>query len=372
MKSPRFNRPKAGPRVAFIGSSGIPNCYGGFEAFLENCAPEIAKNTKATIVTCDSTLYNDKTPNFHGVRRIFIPVRANGFSSIFHDLISFIRVFPAADYIFVLGVSGGVWFPLFRTLCTLTGKILLVNIDGLEWRRRKFSNWQRSILKTFDSIAQIFSHHIIYDSPALLSFIPNTRRHKAKFIAYSGDHVRRIPNVEREMGTALTICRIEPENNISMIINGTLGSSIKRHTIVGNWSQSDYGRKLRDQHANNSRLVLLDPVYDPTALANLRESCEIYIHGHSVGGTNPSLVEMLFYDCRLFCFDCTFNRCTAQESATYFSTSTDLSIKLDSHPMEEGDRSPLRARYSRTFIAMEYGKFFHDFSEKPQNGHLPN
>ena len=145
-------------RVAFIGSAGIPNLYGGFESFLEHCAPEIAKHTKAVVVTCDHSLYEDQTGDFHGVRRIFIPIRANGAHSILHDLLAFLRVLPVVDQIIVLGVSGGVWFPLFRALCMLTSKRLLINIDGVEWRRSKFSPWRRGVLRAFDRLAQVFSH----------------------------------------------------------------------------------------------------------------------------------------------------------------------------------------------------------------------
>ena len=345
-------------RIAFVGSAGIPNRHGGFESFLEHCAPEISKKTRITIVTCDSKLYEDKTSDFNGVHRIFIPIRANGILSIVHDLIAFLRVLPITNYIVILGVSGGIWFPLFRILCTITGRRLLVNIDGVEWRRLKFNRWQRGVLKFFDALAQCCSHQIVYDNPALAAFVIEKHRKKASHIAYPGDYVCRLPELRCKVGTALTICRIEPENNINMLIEGALDSRLGHYTIVGNWQHSDYGRELLERHGENPRLTLLGPVYEPKALASLRESCEIYIHGHSVGGTNPSLVEMLFYECHLFCFDCLFNRYTAETSAMYFTTADDLSNQLDSLPREASNRSTLRARYTREVIAEEYVALF--------------
>jgi glycosyltransferase involved in cell wall biosynthesis len=346
-------------RVAFIGSAGIPNRYGGFESFLEHCAPEIAKRTRAVVVTCDSSLYQDRAVDFHGVRRIFIPIRANGARSIIHDLFAFLRVLPIADQIVVLGVSGGVWFPLFRALCTLMGKRLLVNIDGVEWRRSKFSPWRRGLLRVFDMLAQVFSHRIIYDNPALAEFVLKGCLKKASCVAYSGDHILRRPEIQQQTGTALTICRIEPENNIQMVIEGALASKLQRYSIVGNWSHSEYGRELYGRYSGEPRLALLNPIYDPQALAALREACGTYIHGHSVGGTNPSLVEMLFYDCRLVCFDCSFNRYTADTAAEYFGSAGDLAILLNaSSTLTSQCRATLSARYTRTGIAGAYVALF--------------
>ena len=104
-------------RVAFIGSAGVPNCYGGFESFLEFCGPAIASCVRKLVVTCDASLYVDKAVKFGGMERIFLPVRANGALSIIHDLVAFMAVFWPATHIIVLGVSGGPWFPLFRTMC---------------------------------------------------------------------------------------------------------------------------------------------------------------------------------------------------------------------------------------------------------------
>jgi glycosyltransferase involved in cell wall biosynthesis len=346
--------PRTRVRVAFIGSAGIPNRYGGFEAFLEHCAPTIARDVSSVAVTCDANLYEDRTPDFHDVRRLFIGVRANGISSIPHDLVAFLRVFRDATHVVVLGVSGGPWFPFFRLACSLTGKKLLVNVDGVEWRRDKFSKWRRGMLRTFDWLAQKCAHRIVYDNPGLSSFVLPSCRAKARCIAYSGDHVLRLPDIAVNPQTALTICRIEPENNIHMLIEGALRSPLQRYTIVGNWKHSTYGQALRSRYADEKRLCLMDPVYDPEALARMRESCDVYIHGHSVGGTNPSLVEMLFYDCRLLCFDCSFNRYTASTSADYFSSADDLALQLAQSSMGPGDRMALRARYTRDAIARDY------------------
>ena len=341
-------------RAAFIGSAGVPNRYGGFESFLEFCGPHIAQQITSLDVTCDAALYQDQSEDFRGMRRKFIGIRANGASSIVHDLIAFFRVFGGATHIVVLGVSGAPWFPFFRLLCDVTGKKLLVNVDGVEWRREKFGPAKRRVLKTFDWLAQFFSHVVIYDNEALRHYILPVAQHKAVEIAYSGDHVLRKPGTPRIPGTALTICRIEPENNIEMLIKGALMSSLDRYTFVGNWNSSQYGKDLKEKYRGDTRLELLDPIYDPDKLCALRESCQYYLHGHSVGGTNPSLVEMLFYDCQLLCFDVAYNRATAGDCAQYFSDADTLAKAIQPVPVSEAKRVDVRTRYTGASIARKY------------------
>jgi glycosyltransferase involved in cell wall biosynthesis len=340
--------------VSFIGSAGIPNRYGGFESFLEHCAPTIASRGIPVIVTCDARLYTDRSPDFQGVRREFLTVSANGASSVLHDALAFVRVFSRSRQIVVLGVSGGLWFPAFRALCSLTGKRLIVNVDGVEWRRTKFSANKRRLLKLFDTLAQWCSHHVIYDNEALRDFLSESAKRKSTCVAYPGDHVLRVEHPVRKQRTALTICRIEPENNLELLIEGALRSTLAEYTIVGNWNHSDYARSLRSRYAHEPRLRLLDPIYDPMQLAEMRVGCEYYLHGHSVGGTNPSLVEMLFYDCGILCFDVEFNRKTAGQGAGYFTSAEDLRLALDSVAPCSSDRQALRLRYTAAAIADAY------------------
>lgn len=340
--------------VSFIGAVGIPNRYGGFESFLENCAPVMAARVGCVTVTCDAKVYPDKLPEYHGVRRVFVGIPANGAFSVIHDLLAFFAVFLRSTHIVVLGVSGGVWFPLFRLLCSIFNKELLVNIDGVEWRRTKFSRWKRVLLRGFDFLSQVFSHKIVFDNAGLASFVLPFCKKKSVLIGYSGDHVLRPAGVPRLKGSVLTVCRIEPENNVEMLIEGFLQSSATSYSIVGNWAGSDYGRNLRQRFESEPRLKLLDPIYDPYALAVLRESCDTYLHGHSVGGTNPSLVEMLFYDCRILCFDVVFNRETAGTCVEYFGDARGLSLILDAAICELPQRGSVRAKCSSAFIAESY------------------
>lgn len=340
--------------IAIIGSVGIPNRYGGPEAFAESISPVLVQQGFRVTVTCDKSRYTDDlSPEFRGVQRQFIAVGANGASSPLHDLLAFLGVVRDADHILVLGVSGGLFFPLFRLLCAVMGARLLVNIDGVEWRRAKFGLLGKTVLYCSDWLAQRCAHVVIYDNDALLEYVlyPN----KSACVEYSGEHALQgadgaaseAPPAEQPY--ALTVCRIEPENNCELLIEGFLRSSLPRYTFIGNWERSEYGRTLRQRYAGEPRVRLLDPVYDPRMLYRWRSSCSFYLHGHSVGGTNPSLVEMLFFDCDILCYDCSFNRATTGSAARFFKDAQELGQALNSAP-RAADRTAVRQRYSTESI----------------------
>lgn len=353
-------------KIAFIGSVGVPNNYGGFEMFLDSCTPYLAKNFNEVIVTCDRSRYKE-FGNWLGVTRLFLPISANGAQSILHDLMAFFAVFLQCRVIIVLGVSAGIFFPIFRLLCAFTGKKLIVNVDGLEWRRNKFSKAKRSFLYLSDRLAQFFAHQVIVDNEALRPFLIKKVQDTAELIAYPGDHVLRVH--EKEVShpgepNYLTICRIEPENNCHILLEAFLSVGKGRYIFVGNWDASDYGRKLRALFKGTPGLEMRDPIYNATALATLRENCTIYLHGHSVGGTNPSLVEMLFYDCNILAYDCAFNRATAGDTIEYFINNEELGRILQ-QPQSQGnmDRTELRGFYTRSKICDEYTRVIRQLIE---------
>jgi glycosyltransferase involved in cell wall biosynthesis len=123
---------------------------------------------------------------------------------------------------------------------------------------------------------------------------------------------------------AFTVCRIEPENNLHLILEAFEDSSALPVVAVGNWNNSDYGRDLRRHYHNSSVFFLLDPIYEPSRLNTIRGNCALYLHGHSCGGTNPSLVEAMFLGLPIIAYDVNFNRETTENQAWYFSSAAQL------------------------------------------------
>jgi glycosyltransferase involved in cell wall biosynthesis len=348
-------------KISFIGTVGVPNCYGGFESFVEACAPEIANQGHEVHVTCDAQRYASKENFWRGVQRHFISIPANNLWSIPHDLVAFFAVVWRTDTVVVLGVSGGIWFPLMRLVCNLLRVRLIVNIDGVEWRRGG-SLPKRSLLYFSDRLAQFFSHAVVFDNAALSKYVIWTKKAKSKMIPYPGDYPQPVgdthPGDRPEAPYALTICRIEPENNCDLLLESVANSDINNYVFIGNWQSSTYGKGLLDRYAHHPGFQLLDPIYDQERITAFRNSCSVYLHGHSVGGTNPSLVEMLFYDCPIIAYDCSFNRATAASGALFFRSRDELVSTLNQLPsLPSCDRSRIRVIYTRDKICEDYIAF---------------
>jgi glycosyltransferase involved in cell wall biosynthesis len=127
---------------------------------------------------------------------------------------------------------------------------------------------------------------------------------------------------------AFKVCRIVPENNIVMILEAFAKTNHKL-VMIGNWANSRFGIDVRDRFRKYENFSLLDPIYDQIALDELRSNCRLYVHGHSVGGTNPSLVEAMYLGLPCLVFDVNYNRETTEDAARYFASESDILSSLD-------------------------------------------
>lgn len=129
---------------------------------------------------------------------------------------------------------------------------------------------------------------------------------------------------------AFGVCRIEPENNVHTILEAFAENTAMPLVMVGNWEYSEYGKKLKEQYDTITNITLLAPIYDKVKLNAYRANCTLYLHGHSCGGTNPSLVEAMFLGLAIAAYDCNFNRETTENKALYFKDSESLRSIVDS------------------------------------------
>ncbi|WCL53388.1 DUF1972 domain-containing protein [Gimibacter soli] len=320
--------------VAIIGTVGVPGSYGGFETLAENLVTyaERAEGGAGITVYCSAPAFEDRAPCFRGARRRFVPLGANGPSSMVYDAWSMLdALMRGCSHILLLGVSGALILPLVRIAGKVLGRPCIVtNIDGIEWRRDKWNPLARAVLKASEWAAVRFSDVIVADNQAVAEYVQARYGVPCVTIPYGGDHaVSATPHVENCQDLparyALAICRIEPENNVEMILEAGAGLGMPL-VFVGNWDRSGYGRRLKAAYADNPDISLLDPVYEPGALRAIRDRAVIYLHGHSAGGTNPSLVEMMHFGIPVLAFDCVFNRHTTEEKALFFRSANDLAL----------------------------------------------
>ena len=128
---------------------------------------------------------------------------------------------------------------------------------------------------------------------------------------------------------SFSVCRIEPENNVHIVLQAFAKMPSHSLVMVGNWKNSEYGRALQDKYANCTHLYLLDPVYDLAKLKTMRSNASYVFHGHSAGGTNPSLVEAMHFAKPVLAFDCDYNRCSTENKALFFKNSDELKLLME-------------------------------------------
>jgi len=320
-------------KIAIVGTAGVPSNYGGFETLAENLVKHnIYKAIDVSyIVFCSKKNYKKRIPKYFFAKLIYIPINANGIQSIGYDLISIIiSMIYKVNSILLLGVSGAIALPFIKKISSVK---IITNIDGIEWRRQKWSWFAKQLLRILEKIAVKYSHEIIADNEAIAEYIKDKYKRTAQVIPYGGDHAieveaKNVSSLELPEKFALSICRIEPENNIDIILDAFSKINSYSLVIIGNWDSNQYGRRLRKKYSKFSNIVMMNPIYDLKILKAIRERCIYYIHGHSAGGTNPSLVEAMHFGKPILAYDCIFNRKTTENKAIYFKTSEELKNRI--------------------------------------------
>lgn len=351
-------------KIAIIGTVGVPASYGGFETLVES----LIEDTSAQFfVYCSGSHFDNRLEQYKSAKLVYIPFRANGVSSIIYDVLSIIHaLFAGHKNFLILGVSGAIFLPILK----LFPKIKIVtNIDGIEWRRDKWNGLAKVFLKFSECLAVNFSTNIVTDNDVITDYVFKQYKRDSTTIAYGGDHALRQGSSVQDAGNvslptpnayALSICRIEPENNVHVILESFTKSELPI-LFIGNWQQSDYGRKLYREFQNKNNITLIKPVYCLDTLYTLRSGCSVYIHGHSAGGTNPSLVEMMHFSKPIVAYDCSFNRASMENMGDYFKSAPDL-IKLLANLGSLGDGSILseiaNRRYTWDIVRKQYLEMF--------------
>lgn len=313
-------------RINIIGTVGVPACYGGFESLVENMLDYTPAEVEYNVF-CTSKKYEEKLESYKGAKLIYLDLNANGKDSILYDFKS-MKLSLDADIMLILGVSGCIFLPYIRR--KFKGKII-TNIDGLEWKRDKWNPIAKWLLHTSEKLAVKYSDIVIGDNKGITDYVKDAYNKDAVLIAYGGDHATKItddalyekyPYMRNPY--SVTVCRIEPENNIHKILEAFSKLTTEQLVMVGNWKNSEYGSSLKEQFSNFKNIHLLDPIYEGHEINWIRSNASIYVHGHSAGGTNPSLVEAMNLGLPILAFDCVYNRATTQEKCLYWKESDDI------------------------------------------------
>jgi glycosyltransferase involved in cell wall biosynthesis len=360
--NPKRGRPL---RIAIVGSAGVPASYGGFETLAENLA--IYNNGRERphhlAVFCSKQSRRPGPKTFRGANLHYIPLNANGPWSPLYDVLSMLgAIVRGVDVIVLLGVSGALALPILRLITTAK---IITNIDGVEWQRQKWGWVAKRFLQASERAAVRYSHQVISDNIEIARHVRQRYRAESQVIAYGGDHV--FDGVEEEAPADaphqefdLAISRIEPENNVEMILSSYAANTGRRLVYVGNWRNSAWSRELYAAYSGAPGISLIGPIYYLPHLKYLRARASVYIHGHSAGGTNPSLVEAMFFGAPVVAFDCPYNHATLYGRGFFFRDQISLqaSIALAAGPagLKESDGLAhiARERYLWRLIGKSY------------------
>lgn len=317
-------------KIALIGTAGVPAKYGGFETLAHNLVEKLNDEFDVHVYASKKIYPKNERPQYwKGARIHYLRLSANGISSILYDFLSMLHAIRYADTLIVLGVSGGLFIPFIRLISRAK---IIVNIDGLEWRRDKWSKPVKKFLQISERLAVRYSHADITDNLSIKRYTAIKYGSISHMIAYGADHCINTKIQASDFDKypflklpyAFKVARIEPENNIDLILKAYTQLPNQQLVIVGNWKSSDYGAELQATYNKFMHMHLLDPIYDQTQLNVLRGNCTYYIHGHSAGGTNPSLVEAMFLKLPILSFDVSFNRATTHNKAIFFKNEQEL------------------------------------------------
>jgi hypothetical protein len=322
-------------KVAIIGTRGIPNNYSGFEQFAENFAVFLVEEGY------DITVYNShnhyyQKQNYKGVKIIhcFNPEFLFGtFGQFIYDLNCILNTRRQRfDVILQLGyTSNSIWYFLLPKAAKI-----VTNMDGLEWKRTKYTPLVQKFLKYAEKLAVKSSDVLIADSLGIQTYLKKKYGLESTYIPYGAnipEHFQKSIledyNV-RPFSYDMLIARMEPENNIEVILDGHCASNQKRNFfVIGNHQGTKYGKYIYKKFKDTPSIYFLGGIFDLVKLNALRKFSSLYFHGHSVGGTNPSLLEAMASEALIVAHDNLFNKGVLGEDAHYFTDVSDVTVSID-------------------------------------------
>jgi glycosyltransferase involved in cell wall biosynthesis len=360
-------------RLAIFGSRGIPHTYGGAEAFLEELAPRLAARGHQVKVYCRRSLFKDRPNRYRGVDLVYLPsIETKVLGTPTHTLACMLHVLTQpVDVFLVLNIVNGFHCILPR----LFGRTFAINVDGLDWKRGKWGKIARRYFYwNAKWIGKICPDGVITDAAEMQRIYRDEFSTPSARIAY-GANIESSENAEivRQYGLEpfryyLIASRMVSENNPDLIVQAFEKlKTDKLLAVAGGVNyRSEFVRKL--QQTRDPRIKFLGHVGSMAHVKELHCNAYAYVHGHSLGGTNPSLLKALGYGNCILALNTPFNREVLDDYGILFERSVDdLRHKMQSVEDDPGlaedfrRRAPERIReaYSWDHITDQYEEFFY-------------
>lgn len=346
------------PAILILGTRGIPAAHGGFETFAERLALHLAARGWRVGVYCQREVgrvgRRVSTRVWRGIDLITVEVAAQGpVATLAFDALCAHDAAARGGVCLVLGYNGAVFLPYLR----LRGAQILTNMDGIEWKRPKWPLPVRVFFRISEWIAAWSSHRLVADHPAIADHLATRRPRRAiATIAYGGEPIRSTCEAPiRMLGLEpdrflVSIARIEPDNNVLTFVAAfSRRPRGARLVVLGKLDpENAYHRAVRA--AAGEAVTFPGAIYDSGTVQALRHHARAYLHGHTVGGTNPSLVEALWAGNAVIAHDNAFNRGTAGEGQFYFSDAAGCERAITA-VLEDGEAVAAARRAARARAA---------------------
>jgi glycosyltransferase involved in cell wall biosynthesis len=325
------------PSILILGTRGVPAAHGGFETFAERLALFLVERGWHVGVYCQEEVSalttRTRSEYWRGIEQIKVQVASTGpRATLEFDWHCVRDAAKRSAVCLVLGYNGAIFLPYLR----LHGRKVITNMDGIEWRRPKWSLPVRAWFWLNEWIAAWTSHRLVADHPVIADHLATRRTRSATAtIAYGGVQVTSAPQAPvRALGLEpdrylVSIARIEPDNSILQLVEAFSRKARNAKLVVLGTLRDDidYHRKVRA--AAGPDVVFPGAIYDASIVQALRFHARAYVHGHTVGGTNPSLVEALWAGNAVIAHDNRYNRWTAGDAAVFFRDADDCANRMD-------------------------------------------
>jgi glycosyltransferase involved in cell wall biosynthesis len=328
--------------IALIGTRGVPARYGGFETCVEEVGRRLVKAGHDVVVYCRDVDGHDAEPlptSHEGMRLVHLPaLRKKSLETLSHTALSVAHLMRhPVDAAIVFNAANAPFLPLLRA----RGIPVATHVDGLEWKRTKWQGAGRNYYRLAESMAVRWSDALIADAQGIADYYTEEFRADTALIAYGAP----ILTDERSEGLAaigvepgnyhLVVARFEPENHVDVVVEGyRRTSATKPLVVVGSAPYADeYTARIHS--LADDRVRFLGGVWDQDLLDQLYANCATYLHGHSVGGTNPSLLRAIGAGAPTIAFNVNFNREVLVGTGRYFASAADVAAEIElaeAHP----------------------------------------
>lgn len=297
--------------VAIIGTRGYPSYYGGFETAVRKLAPHLADSGWNTTVYGRPGSTRDDDPDTderisrvttRGFETKSLSTLSYGLTAVLHALVH------KPDVAIVMNVANGFWLPLLR----LRGVPTIVNVDGIEWNRAKWGRAAKRVFRLGAKFTGWFANELVSDSLEIRRIWKSEFKRDSVFIPYGGDVPGTLP-IEpglRRRDYVLVVARFVPENTIGEFFEAIPDIAADHQVVIV--GSSGYGgafdEAAADLASRYSNVTWMGHVNDDEKLLSLWQHSGVYFHGHSVGGTNPALVQAMACGAPVVARDTVYNR----------------------------------------------------------------